>query len=113
MCDTKIGVEEIWPWVCHVRTRTALKVMNDTSGVFGPILWPWPSVRRIFEEITYIWPFFLAMGYDCVSSLRNHRVSEHTSFWGSPRQCVFLGLAECLNFSIGTDRSELGRLALI
>jgi hypothetical protein len=51
VCDTKFEVEEIWPWVCHVRTRTALEVLNDISGVFGPILWPWSSVRRKFEEI--------------------------------------------------------------
>ena len=57
-CDTKTKVEEIWPWVCHVRTRTALEVLNDISGVFGPILWPWSSVRRKFEEIAFIWPFF-------------------------------------------------------
>ena len=57
-CDTKTKVEEIWPWVCHVRTRTALEVLNDISGVFGPILWPWSSVHRKFEEIAYIWPFF-------------------------------------------------------
>ena len=43
-------------WVCHVRTRTALEVMNDTSGVFGRVFWPWSSVRRKFEEIAYIWP---------------------------------------------------------